>query len=57
MLPSPALEPRAGEHWIHEIKFDGYRTVLVVEDRMARVPFKTGRQRRGSPNQSPRPPL
>ena len=37
MLPSPALEPRAGEHWIHEIKFDGFRTVLVIEDGEARA--------------------
>ena len=32
MLPSLALEPPKGEYWIHEIKFDGYRTVLVVEN-------------------------
>jgi bifunctional non-homologous end joining protein LigD len=27
MLPSFATEPPKGEHWIHEIKFDGFRTV------------------------------
>jgi ATP-dependent DNA ligase len=37
MLPSLALEPPAGEHWIHEIKFDGYRTALVVEDGAAQA--------------------
>jgi ATP-dependent DNA ligase len=37
MLPSLALEPPAGEHWIHEIKFDGYRTVLLVEYGEARA--------------------
>jgi hypothetical protein len=37
MLPSLAIEPPAGEHWIHEIKFDGYRTVLVIEDGEARA--------------------
>jgi bifunctional non-homologous end joining protein LigD len=31
LRPSLAIEPPAGEQWIHEIKFDGYRTVLVVE--------------------------
>jgi ATP-dependent DNA ligase len=31
MLPSLAIEPPRGEHWIHEIRFDGYRTVLVIE--------------------------
>jgi len=37
MLPSLALEPPGGEHWIHEIKFDGFRTVLVIEDGAARA--------------------
>jgi DNA ligase D-like protein (predicted ligase) len=32
MLPSLALEPPKGDQWIHEIKFDGYRTELVIED-------------------------
>jgi hypothetical protein len=32
MLPSLALEPPGGEHWIHEIKFDGYRTVVIIAD-------------------------
>jgi len=37
MLPSLALEPPKGDQWIHEIKFDGYRTVLVIEDGTARA--------------------
>jgi bifunctional non-homologous end joining protein LigD len=37
MLPSLALEPPKGDQWIHEIKFDGYRTVLVVKDGEARA--------------------
>jgi ATP-dependent DNA ligase len=37
MLPSLALEPPKGDQWIHEIKFDGYRTVLVVGDSEARA--------------------
>jgi bifunctional non-homologous end joining protein LigD len=32
MLPSLATEPPKGDQWIHEIKFDGYRTELVIED-------------------------
>jgi len=31
MLPSLVLEAPAGEEWIHEIKFDGYRTILAVD--------------------------
>ena len=26
-LPSPAPHPPAGDHWIHEIKLDGFRTL------------------------------
>jgi DNA ligase D-like protein (predicted ligase) len=32
MLPSLAAEAPASDHWLHEIKHDGYRTVLVVND-------------------------
>jgi DNA ligase D-like protein (predicted ligase) len=37
MLPSLALEPPKGDQWIHEIKFDGYRTVLVIDDSEGRA--------------------
>ncbi len=37
MLPSLALEPPKGDAWLHEIKFDGYRTLLVVDDGEARA--------------------
>jgi ATP-dependent DNA ligase len=37
MLPSLALEPPKSDAWLHEIKFDGYRTVLVVDDGEARA--------------------
>jgi bifunctional non-homologous end joining protein LigD len=37
MLPSLALDAPVGEHWIHEIKFDGYRTVPVIEGGEARA--------------------
>jgi ATP-dependent DNA ligase len=31
-LPSLVAEPPASNNWLHEIKHDGYRTVLVIED-------------------------
>lgn len=37
MLPSLALEPPKGNGWIHEIKHDGYRTILVIEGGAARA--------------------
>jgi ATP-dependent DNA ligase len=32
MLPSLAREPPASDHWLHEIKHDGFRTLLPVND-------------------------
>jgi ATP-dependent DNA ligase len=31
MLPSLAAEPPASDHWLHEIKHDGYCTLLLVD--------------------------
>jgi bifunctional non-homologous end joining protein LigD len=37
MLPSLLIEPPQGDAWIHEIKFDGYRTMLVIDGGEARA--------------------
>ena len=42
MLPSLVAEPLASDHWLHEIKHDGFRTVLVVNDGKAQA-FKRNR--------------
>ena len=31
MLPTLVDEPPGGDDWIHEIKYDGYRTLLAVD--------------------------
>jgi len=31
MLPSLTAQPPASDHWLHEIKHDGYRTLLIVD--------------------------
>ena len=31
MLPSLTAEPPASDHWLHEIKHDGYRAILLVD--------------------------
>ena len=36
------LEAPAGDDWIHEIKFDGYRTLLVVGGGQARAFTRNG---------------
>jgi hypothetical protein len=41
-LASPVDQPPEGKHWIHEIKHDGYRSLLVIEDGGARVYTRNG---------------
>jgi bifunctional non-homologous end joining protein LigD len=31
------VKPPEGQHWIHEIKYDGYRCQVLVERAQARV--------------------
>jgi hypothetical protein len=30
-IPTSVPEPPTGEGWIHEIKYDGYRTLIVID--------------------------
>ena len=30
-VPTLAAEPPTGDGWIHEIKYDGYRTLIVID--------------------------
>ena len=30
-VPTAVSEPPEGDDWIHEVKFDGYRTQLVID--------------------------
>jgi ATP-dependent DNA ligase len=41
-LPSLVEEPPEGKHWIHEIKHDGYRSMVVLEGGKARVFTRNG---------------
>ncbi len=41
-LCTPVDHPTAGEGWCHEIKFDGYRVQLRVEDGAARLKTRKG---------------
>ena len=38
-------DPPEGEDWIHEIKYDGYRTILAVEGDGARAFTRNGHDR------------
>ena len=41
-LASPFDAPPAGKDWLHEIKFDGYRTIVILEDGKARLMTRNG---------------
>ena len=41
-LASPVDQPPEGKHWIHEIKFDGYRCQVLLEEGQARVLTRNG---------------
>jgi bifunctional non-homologous end joining protein LigD len=41
-LASLVDEPPEGKHWIHEIKHDGYRCQVLIEDEVARVFTRNG---------------
>ena len=38
-LPTLVPEPPTGEGWIHEIKYDGYRTLIAIESRSGPRPY------------------
>ena len=40
--PTLVDAPPVGDEWLHEIKHDGYRTELVIEDGHARAFTKRG---------------
>ncbi|WP_166144236.1 non-homologous end-joining DNA ligase [Methylosinus sp. RM1] len=41
-LATPAAEPPAGEDWLHEIKFDGYRALVATAGGKCRVYTRSG---------------
>ena len=41
-LPTLVDEPPDGDGWLHEIKYDGYRTELIIEGGQARAFTRRG---------------
>src|SRR6476620_5948250 len=41
-LPTLVSEPPSGEGWIHEIKYDGYRTLIVIDRGQVRAFTRNG---------------
>lgn len=42
MRPALAASAPAGETWLHELKYDGYRTELIVDGDDSRAFARTG---------------
>lgn len=42
LKPVAAIKPPSGDRWVHEIKYDGYRTQLVIENGVSRAFSKSG---------------
>jgi ATP-dependent DNA ligase len=43
-MPTLVEEPPDGAGWIHEIKYDGYRTQIIIQDREARAYTRNGHE-------------
>ena len=41
-LPTLVPEPPTGEGWIHEIKYDGYRTLIAIDRGRVRAFTRNG---------------
>ncbi|WP_353646235.1 RNA ligase family protein [Mesorhizobium sp. WSM2239] len=41
-VPTLVDKPPEGDEWIHEVKFDGYRVQVIVQDGMARIFTRNG---------------
>ncbi len=42
-LPSPTMIPPAADTWVHELKFDGYRMMGIVQNNRAKFLSRNGR--------------
>ena len=49
-IPTPVPEPQPGADWIHEIKHDGYRTLIVIDRGKVRAFSRHGRDWTGAPS-------
>ena len=53
-LPTIVAESPTGDEWMHEVKYDGYRALAVLEDGRARIFTRRGHDYRAACRASPR---
>ena len=54
-VPTASPEPPNGARWIHEIKHDGFRTLLAIQDGTVRAFTRNGHDWTGHMGRSSRP--
>ncbi|GLR41188.1 hypothetical protein GCM10007880_17040 [Mesorhizobium amorphae] len=42
LMPTLVEKPPEGEGWIHEVKFDGYRSQIIIDDADVRIFTRRG---------------
>jgi ATP-dependent DNA ligase len=42
LMPTLVEHPPEGEGWIHEVKFDGYRSQLIIDENGTRIHTRNG---------------
>jgi len=42
LMPTLVEKPPEGEGWIHEVKFDGYRSQMIIDDDGTRIYTRNG---------------
>jgi bifunctional non-homologous end joining protein LigD len=42
LMPTLVEQPPEGDDWIHEVKFDGYRSQLVIDEDSTRIYTRNG---------------
>lgn len=45
LMPTLVEKPPEGDGWIHEVKFDGYRSQLIIDEHGTRIYTRNGHDR------------
>jgi SH3-like domain-containing protein len=55
LMPPLVKKPPGGKGWVHEVKFDGYRSQMIIDDDGTRIYTRKGMKRPAAQVGKPRP--